>query len=68
MKDKLIAMAINPNNMPQLLYGPAVIPKKSNPLLITSICVGAIAIVVGVVVVIKKKLKKKKDDEDGKDI
>lgn len=68
MKDKLIAMAIDPNNIIQELYGPPIMPKKSNPLFITSICIGAIAIIVGVVVYIKKKIKKKKDDENGEDI
>ena len=69
MKEKLVAMAIeNIEDLPVLLYGIPAPEKKSNPLLITSICIAAIAIIVGVVVCIKKKIKNKKDDENGKDV
>lgn len=47
----------------QPAYG---VPRAEEPktLAITSICVGVLAVVIGIVVVIKKKLKRKKENKD----
>ena len=65
MKEILIAMQ-QASTLAPLLYG---VPNdkvviQKNPSLIISICLGAIAILIGIIVVIKKKIKRKKDSQN----